>query len=193
MGYFSDYETEYDTDYDYDEESEPINTDTEVEIELEEENSLNLKKLLVFEEGHSHQHDNLKSMMIHMLFDLISSITVIFSCFMIRYFNFTLFDPICSAFTSVILLGTCWSLAKQTYKGMYTDDYDFEILVGKGSWNIKINKQLNKRCLLIDEQNKKTLYIDFKDAYLLESVTEDSKVRFSDLYLIDELILNKID
>jgi hypothetical protein len=194
MGYFSENEVDYDTDYNYDEESEPMNTDTESEVELENiDNGLDLKKLLVFEEGNSHQHDNLKSMMIHMFFDLVSSITVIFSCFMIRYFDFTLFDPICSSLTSVVLLGTCYSLSKQIYKGMTSDNYDFEILIGKGYWNIKVNKQINKRCLLIDEQNVRNLYVDIKDAHVLESITETNKTRFCDLYLIDKLTLNKID
>lgn len=50
------------------------------------------------------QLENFKGMVLHLIFDLISSFFVVISCLLIRFYSFYLLDPICCFLVSVLII-----------------------------------------------------------------------------------------
>ena len=69
-------------------------------------------------------------MIIHLVFDLISSIFVVISCFMVKYFGIYALDPMSCFFISIVLIVSIFPLLKNIYKNLFwINNYDFSSFI----------------------------------------------------------------
>ena len=57
-------------------------------------------------------------MVVHLIFDVISSVVVVISCFMIKYYKYNIMDPICCFLVSIIILITTMPLFNNIKKNL---------------------------------------------------------------------------
>ncbi|KPA80958.1 putative cation transporter [Leptomonas pyrrhocoris] len=96
--------------------------------------------------GHSHSHShgegggghvdhNMRGVYLHILADLLGSVSVIISSVIIYFFGFWVADPICSALSAVLILMSAFPLLEETGKVLllsapeYGKDYSDELRV----------------------------------------------------------------
>ena len=63
---------------------------------------------------HHHHNSNIKGVYLHVLADLLGSIGVIASSFLIRYWKLLIADPICTLLVASLILGTVWPLLRDS-------------------------------------------------------------------------------
>lgn len=136
------------------------------------------------------RQQNLRSMMIHMFFDILSSVIVVFSCFMVKFFRFNYFDPICSILTSVILLSTTFNITQSILHNFKSQSYDFRVLFGDHELSYRMNCLLNRRSILLKENGKKSLYVDIQKCFLDKTMKNSDRDKFCHLYHVDDVVFS---
>lgn len=71
---------------------------------------------------------NFRAMIIHLIFDLVSSLTVVISCFFVQYFKTYSLDSLSALITSALICLATYPLLVQTLHRMSRKTYDFELL-----------------------------------------------------------------
>ena len=99
---------------------------------------------------------NYRAMIIHLFFDLISSLAVVVSCICVRYFETSLFDSVTAIGTSLMIMIACFPLLKQSVRNLRKRDYDFRIL--------GLDEQAAERCRLrhleINDERGRAIVVD---------------------------------
>lgn len=150
-----------------------------------------LLDLFLFDNSQTHQQNNLRSMLIHMLFDIVSAVAVILSCILIKAFNFCYLDPICSLMTSIVLFYTAFKLSKPILESFRRVKYDFSVLINF-EYNPGFNEESNRKCLLVTEKEGKVLYVDIRDEIIYKKITDKNKVEFCISHSLNRIVINKI-
>jgi solute carrier family 30 (zinc transporter), member 5/7 len=112
---------------------------------------VNIIGILFFHDSHGHSHThshgdcggghadhNMRGVYLHILADLLGSVSVIISSVIIYFFGFWIADPICSALSAVLILLSAFPLLEETgkvlllsapeYKSNYSDELRTAIL-----------------------------------------------------------------
>ena len=65
--------------------------------------------------AHHHDHDdNMYGVFLHILADTLGSVGVIASCFLIKYYDMLIADPVCSGMISILIIMSLIPLLKST-------------------------------------------------------------------------------
>lgn len=100
---------------------------------------VNIIGIVFFHEAHGHSHShshgecggghvdhNMRGVYLHILADLLGSVSVIFSSIIIYFFGFWIADPICSALSAVLILLSAFPLLEETGKVLLLSAPEYE-------------------------------------------------------------------
>lgn len=130
---------------------------------------------------------NVKAMVLHLIFDIAASATVVFSSLMVRYFQIYFFDSVCCLFISAVIVISGLPLFLSSIKQIFVIPFDFKLLFGD-SILIDYN-ELNKRCIRLLQGSQSVLYLEIEPP-LQRLVTPEKEERFCRVYGLEKLVFN---
>lgn len=130
---------------------------------------------------------NVRAMVLHLMFDIAASATVLFSSLMVRYFQVYFFDSICCLFISAVIVVSGLPLFWNSIRQVFVVPFDFKLLFGD-SILIDYN-ELNKRCIRLLQGSKTVLYLEIETP-LQRLVTAEKEERFCRVYGLERLTFN---
>ncbi len=131
-------------------------------------------------------------MVIHLLFDVVSSLVVVISCFMIKTFKFYSFDPLCCFIVSFLIILTTIPLIKNIKRNMRKRTFDFSLLFKTDNiTKEKLQKELKTNYLIystkegnfllfqLDERKMKSLEFNDKEEFCSNEGLVDVLFKFN--------------
>lgn len=125
------------------------------------------------------REENLKALTLHLIFDLVSALMVVFSCVIVRFFKVFIIDFLVSIVCSILLIKSTIPILVQTISKLKTKSYDFSLLFNDVNDFTKIrtiefrNGKDNILCFDTDTINCSKLKIDkqlFLSSYNLSKI-----------------------
>ena len=130
---------------------------------------------------------NIQAMILHMIFDIVSSLVVLLSSILIRFFNVFLFDPICCLFISVVIFCSSIPLFMQSIRQIFPLPIDFKLLFDDTL--IVDYNELNKKCVRLSQGNFSVLYLDV-DKGLQKLMNEGHINKFCQIHGFTNLVFS---
>lgn len=138
-------------------------------------------------------NENIKAMIIHLIFDVISSIIVLISCFIVKYYKIYFFDPLCCLIVSILILYTTYPIFKKSFSKIKNKRLNFGIFYdGKEIDVFEVNTILNKRFVVFECGDGDYIYLDLPD-FLEKGFQEEKKLSFCKKYGFKDVLLKLED
>lgn len=173
------------------------NKKSDKHLENNLENNIDNKKINLHNENFNLErtkstNENLKAMVIHLIFDVISSVIVVFSCLMIKYEKIFFFDPLCCLIVSIMILITTFPIFKKGYLKIKKKRLNFGVFFEEEKIDVfEVNCILNKRFVIFECEEGDFIYIDLP-RFLEKKFQKDKKQIFCQKYGLKDVVL-KLD
>lgn len=133
------------------------------------------------------KNSNIRAMVVHLIFDVIASLVVLFSSLMIRFFNIDIFDPICSSIIAVCIVAATLPLLKESKKLFYRDHYDFMSIMREGTQADNI--RLSKKAVKFVKKDQVHLFVELSERER-EFIQNENIEAFCKRYKIKSVLFN---
>jgi len=133
------------------------------------------------------KNSNIRAMVVHLVFDVIASLVVLFSSLMIRFFGIEIFDPICSSIIAVCIVAATLPLLKESKKLLYRDHYDFGLILRDCS--PADSARFSKKAVKLVKNDQFYLFVEL-DERTKELLLNDNLHIFCERYKIKSVLFN---